>query len=113
VLLRDEDFGPQLLFSLERFAKEYDWAQTMVDARHLDTVAELLKSPVFSVRDWARNVLGCIPGMYFLLGPLLATQPGSQLVSFLRQVPFLLLGFFADDPPAMAMRMSSRGQHGS
>jgi hypothetical protein len=71
------------MFALSRIAKWVDGAKGVVDAKVLDHVLRLLKSPNPDIQEWASNLVGWVASHKSTAPAVLKLNPSVQLVSLL------------------------------
>ncbi|KAF7350456.1 hypothetical protein MVEN_01351100 [Mycena venus] len=85
-LLRDEGPGVMecVVYALCLLAFASDAAQSIVDARALDHLSELLESPNHNIRAWTCRLVGNLASHDSTRAVVLALKPCKQLVALLR-----------------------------
>ncbi|KAF7350458.1 hypothetical protein MVEN_01351300 [Mycena venus] len=69
--------------ALSQIAHSLDGAQAIVDARGLDHVSKLLKSPTPNIRKWTCKLVGNLAWHHSIRAAVLALKPYESLVSLL------------------------------
>ncbi|KAJ7034828.1 armadillo-type protein [Mycena alexandri] len=76
-------FVDRLCFALSQISRDSDGARAVIEARALETVLSLLKSPEVGVRRWSSQILGELAVHPSTREAVLAVQPCAHLAALL------------------------------